>query len=104
LFSDAAPLPAAAVENAEAAWDYYIRNWRPGKPHRATWDGFWASGVTLAGQNAAPAQGAPVAPAVVRASTDGGATFNAAAADYDALARRVAALEARMEKMARALT
>ncbi len=35
LLTDPAPLPDVGRE-AEA-WDYYIRNWRPGAPHRATW-------------------------------------------------------------------
>ena len=25
----------------ETGWQQYIRAWRPGKPHRATWDGFF---------------------------------------------------------------
>lgn len=85
LFTDPAPLPEARIENADAAWDYYIRNWRPGKPHRATWDGFWSSGVALAGQNAAPAQAAPVASA------------------RPDLEERVARIEARLAAMGRAL-
>ena len=39
LWTDPKPLPA--LGNPQAAWDYYVRNWRPGKPHRATWDGFY---------------------------------------------------------------
>lgn len=85
LFSDPAPLPEPSVENAEAAWAYYIRNWRPGKPHRGTWDGFWHSGVSLAGQ------GAQTPPAV------------APAPPRPDLEARVAALEARLDRMARAL-
>lgn len=23
------------------AWEYYLETWRPGKPHRETWDGFF---------------------------------------------------------------
>ena len=41
LFTDPAPLPAPKVGLAQEAWAYYKRNWRPGKPHRQTWDGFW---------------------------------------------------------------
>lgn len=33
LWTDPRALPAAA----DAAWDYYLRNWRPGKPHPQTW-------------------------------------------------------------------
>ena len=49
LFTDPAPLPRAAPGEAAAAWDYYIRNWRPGKPHRRTWDGFWAQALESIG-------------------------------------------------------
>lgn len=36
LFTDAAALPSPG--GFDATWDYYIRNWRPGKPHRKTWN------------------------------------------------------------------
>lgn len=36
LWTDPRALPS--LGNAEAAWNCYIRNWRPGKPHRETWD------------------------------------------------------------------
>ena len=36
LWTDPRPLPM--VGDVETAWDYYERNWRPGKPHRKTWD------------------------------------------------------------------
>lgn len=39
LFSDRAPLPSLNAGH-EAAWQYYIRTWRPGKPHGETWDAF----------------------------------------------------------------
>ncbi len=36
LYSDPRPLPAPGeVANS---WDCYLRNWRPGKPHRGSWD------------------------------------------------------------------
>jgi hypothetical protein len=37
IFTDPAPVPSADV----AAWDYYARVWRPGKPHPETWSGNW---------------------------------------------------------------
>lgn len=40
LLTDPAPLPDPAAADPEVSWDYYIRNWRPGKPHRATWNEF----------------------------------------------------------------
>lgn len=39
LWADAKALPAVGASHDEA-WDCYTRNWRPGKPHRGTWDEF----------------------------------------------------------------
>lgn len=39
LWSDAKPLPGVDASHDEA-WDCYMRTWRPGKPHRETWDEF----------------------------------------------------------------
>jgi hypothetical protein len=44
LFTDSKPLPSLDAP-AEQAWAYYLRNWRPGKPHRETWDDFHAQAV-----------------------------------------------------------
>lgn len=38
LYSDPQALPA--IEDAQGGWELYMRTWRPGKPHRSTWDGF----------------------------------------------------------------
>lgn len=35
LLPDPAPLPQP--DNTEGAWQYYLRIWRPGKPHREAW-------------------------------------------------------------------
>ena len=41
LFTDPRRLPA--VGDVQGAWDLYaLRTWRPGKPHRQTWDAFHA--------------------------------------------------------------
>lgn len=40
LFTDPRKLPE--VGDSSGAWNLYIRTWRPGKPHRATWDDFYA--------------------------------------------------------------
>lgn len=37
LWSDPAPLPA--IGDVDGAWDYYERNWRPGKPGPDRWPG-----------------------------------------------------------------
>ena len=54
LYSDPQPLPQPG--QVVSSWDYYLRNWRPGKPHRSTWDSLYAmamtgQGVTDRGQN-----------------------------------------------------
>ena len=45
LWTDAAPLPPCKAGAAQDAWAYYKRNWRPGKPHRQTWDRFWMEAI-----------------------------------------------------------
>ena len=37
LFTDPYPLPTKEAE----AWNYYERNWRPGKPHPENWGESW---------------------------------------------------------------
>lgn len=39
LWTDPKPLPAIGDE--QGAWDLYLRVWRPGKPHRHTWDALY---------------------------------------------------------------
>lgn len=39
LWTDAKPLPAP--NDTQGGWAYYERNWRPGKPHPATWPMHW---------------------------------------------------------------
>lgn len=48
LFTDPRPLPAVYPSFGGAAWDYYIRNWRPGKPYRGRWNSSFALGLELA--------------------------------------------------------
>lgn len=38
LFTDPKPLPA--VQEVDAAWNYYVRTWRPGKPHPDKWPSY----------------------------------------------------------------
>ncbi|TKD32607.1 hypothetical protein [Azotobacter chroococcum] len=48
LWTDPASLPA--VGEVGAAWDLYLRTWRPGKPHRNRWDAGYAKAMdALAG-------------------------------------------------------
>lgn len=50
LWTDPAPLPA--VGDQDGAWDYYVRNWRPGKPHHLRWIDVYPQAV--AALNATP--------------------------------------------------
>lgn len=50
LYSDPRALPAVGDESA--AWGYYIRNWRPGKPHPQTWPARYAAALELVGPKA----------------------------------------------------
>lgn len=43
LFTDPRRLPALGDEGG--AWNLYIRTWRPGKPHRATWPALYAEAM-----------------------------------------------------------
>lgn len=43
LWSDPKPLPAPG--DVQGGWDLYLRTWRPGKPHRKTWDGLYAQAM-----------------------------------------------------------
>lgn len=40
LYTDPKALPE--IGDAQAAWDLYQRVWRPGKPHRQTWDDLYS--------------------------------------------------------------
>lgn len=43
LFTDLRKLPE--VTDAAGAWNLYMRTWRPGQPHRQTWDDFHQQAV-----------------------------------------------------------
>ena len=45
LWTDAHPLPM--IGDVEGSWDYYERNWRPGKPHPHTWPGLYQQAHNL---------------------------------------------------------
>jgi hypothetical protein len=45
IYSDNGPLP----RTQEEGWAYYIRNWRPGKPHPESWGECWATAVETVG-------------------------------------------------------
>jgi len=43
LWTDPSPLPK--LWETESAWSCYLRNWRPGKPHRHTWDSLYHQAI-----------------------------------------------------------
>lgn len=43
LWTDPNPLPT----REQAAWAYYLRNWRPGKPHASVWPRNWKTAEEL---------------------------------------------------------
>lgn len=45
LYSDPAPLPDLGDE--EGTWAYYLRNWRPGKPHPQTWPEMYQNALSF---------------------------------------------------------
>ena len=47
LWTDAGRLPA--INDAQGAWDLYLRTWRPGKPHPQTWHSLHAQSVAVVG-------------------------------------------------------
>lgn len=47
LFTDPKRLPAIGEQST--AWQYYLRNWRPGKPHPRTWPECYAVALDAAG-------------------------------------------------------
>ena len=44
LYTDPRRLPTLG-SMSDFSWQYYIRTWRPGRPHRETWDSFRANSV-----------------------------------------------------------
>lgn len=45
-------LPGALPETAAQGWAQYIEAWRPGKPHKETWSGHWATASKTVGVSA----------------------------------------------------
>jgi hypothetical protein len=43
LWTDPRALPGR--DDAQGGWDLYARVWRPGRPHRETWNAFYAKAV-----------------------------------------------------------
>lgn len=50
LFTDPARLPAIGEQSE--AWRYYLRNWRPGKPHPSTWPECYETALKAVGVEA----------------------------------------------------
>lgn len=52
LWTDAAPLPKFGDE--QGAWDYYLRLWRPGRPHPEIWPSNYQLGYEAVAAASAP--------------------------------------------------
>ena len=50
LFTDPARLPAIGEQSE--SWRYYVRNWRPGKPHPRTWPECYTTALESVGVTA----------------------------------------------------
>ncbi len=48
LYSDPNPLPA--IGEKDAAWRYYLANWRPGAPHPDSWSGLYDQSLAAMGK------------------------------------------------------
>ena len=48
LFTDPARLPAVGEQSE--SWTYYLRNWRPGKPHPRTWPECYETALKAVGE------------------------------------------------------
>ncbi|MGQ3469336.1 hypothetical protein ACSBR9_24050, partial [Xanthomonas campestris] len=48
LYTDPHRLPA--IKAQQEAWDLYIRQWRPGQPHGATWPELYRKAVRVVTQ------------------------------------------------------
>ena len=48
LFTDPARLPAVGEQSE--SWTYYLRNWRPGKPHPRTWPECYEAALKAVGE------------------------------------------------------
>jgi hypothetical protein len=42
-------LPDKLPLAAEDGWNQYLAAWRPGKPHKGTWAGHWATASAICG-------------------------------------------------------
>lgn len=43
------PAPLPSIGDREGAWQYYLRQWRPGAPHRHTWDAYYDTARAVVG-------------------------------------------------------
>lgn len=50
LWASPAALPTFA-QGPQPAWDYYLAQWRPGKPHPDTWAGLWDRAWSVASES-----------------------------------------------------
>lgn len=71
LWTDARALPAADAASQQTAWNYYNRNWRPGKPHPAAWPANWKAALVAISAPVAVTDTAAEASPVLRKGSTG---------------------------------
>lgn len=49
LWNQRGALPSPTLASQDAAWNYYVNTWKPGKPHPNRWGAHWQTGIRLLG-------------------------------------------------------
>ncbi len=47
LWTDPRGLPSPILSASDESWNYYQRNWRPGRPHPENWKANWAESLRV---------------------------------------------------------
>lgn len=58
LYTDPKPLPVLLASSSDSSWAYYLRNWRPGRPHQDKWAANWITALNAVATRSDDALGA----------------------------------------------
>ena len=97
LLTDPQPLPVAVPASEDAAWLCYLRNWRPGAPHRDQWTAHWRTACQTV--TATTALGLASSSVTVRSHRQHDGADGLDVAAWAGLAARVAAIEERVAQL-----